>query len=107
MFEYYKNWMEFWFFVLIAIGVLLALSLKSAVVIYIITLIAGFLAGKIVYERKHNIKFPFYVIATGFVIGYLIGVYYGNRWIVIVLFMVGAFSSYKLYDKKILRDTRF
>ena len=107
MFQFYKNYMEFFFFVLMIIGVLVALSSRSAVVSYVVILIAGMLAGRVIYERKHNLKFPYYVIAGGFLIGYAIGVYYGNRLIVIALFVIGVILSYKLYDKKILKDTRF
>jgi len=107
MFQYYKNWMEFWFLVLMIIGVVLALSAKSAAISYIIAFIAGLFAGRLFYERKNKIKFPYIMIIAGFVIGYLIGVYYGSRGVVIVLFVLGAILSYKLYDKKILRDTMF
>ena len=107
MFEYYKNWMEFWFFVLMVIGVFAALVSPSAVISYLISFIAGVFAGRLIYERKSNIKFPYLMVITGFIVGYIIGVYYGSRTVVILLFVIGAILSYKLYDKKILRDTRF
>ena len=107
MFEFYKHWMEFWFIVLMAFGILIALSAPSAVISYIIAFISGMFAGRLIYERKHKIQFPYFMIIAGFVIGYLAGVYYGSRRIVIALFVIGAILSYKLYDKKILKDTRF
>lgn len=107
MFEFYKNWMEFFFVLLMIIGVLIALSAPSAVISYFIIFLSGMFAGRLIYERKNKIQFPYFMIIVGFVIGYLIGVYYGSRRIVIVLFVIGAFVSYKLYDKKILRDARF
>lgn len=107
MFELYKNWMEFFFFVLMAVGVLIALLAPSAIISYIIIFISGMFAGRLIYERKNKIQFSYFMILMGFVIGYLIGVYYGSRRIVIALFVIGAVLSYKLYDKKILRDVRF
>ncbi|MBI2657038.1 hypothetical protein HYX03_04825 [Candidatus Woesearchaeota archaeon] len=107
MFDYHKNWMEFWFLVLMIIGVLIALSAPSAVISYFIIFLAGMFGGRLIYERKDKMQFPYFMIIAGFVIGYLIGVYYGSRRIVIVLFVIGAVLSYKLYDKKILRDTWF
>lgn len=107
MFEFYKNWMEFFFLVLMLIGLLIALTSPSAVISYIIIFISGMFAGRLVYERKEKIQFPYFMIIAGFVIGYLIGVYYGSRRIIIALFVIGAIISYKLYDKKILRDVRF
>ena len=89
------------------IGVIVALSAPSAVISYAIIFISGIFAGRLVYERKNKIQLPYLMIIAGFVIGYLIGVYYGSRRIAIALFVIGAILSYQLYDKKILKDTRF
>lgn len=107
MFELYKNWMEFFFVALIVIGIVIALSAPSAIISYAIIFISGIFAGRLIYERKGKMKFPYIMIIAGFVAGYLIGAYYGNRAIVIGLFAAGAMLSYKLYDKKFLNDTRF
>lgn len=107
MFQFYKNWMEFFFFVLMVVGVIIALAAPSAVISYIIIFLSGMFAGRLIYERRDKIQFPYLMIIAGFVVGYLIGVWYGNRIVVIVLFVVGAILSYKLYEKKILKDVRF
>src|SRR3989344_8521496 len=107
MFQFYKNWMEFFFFVLMIIGVIIALTAPSAIISYIIIFLSGMFAGRLIYEKKNKIQFPYFMIIAGFVIGYLIGVYYGSRRIVIALFVIGAILSYKFYDKKILKDIRF
>ena len=107
IFEFYKNWMEFFFLVLMIIGVLIAISAPSAIISYVIIFVSGMFAGRLIYERKNKIQLPYFMIIAGFVIGYLIGVYYGSRRVVIILFVLGAILSYKLYDKKILRDIRF
>mgnify|MGYP001557802516 CR=1 FL=1 len=107
MFQYYKNWMEFWFFVLMVIGVLISLSAPSAAISYIVISLSGMLAGRLFYERKDKMQFPYLMIIVGFVVGYLIGIYYGSRRISIVLFILGTILSYKPYENKILKDTRF
>ena len=107
VFEFYKNWMEFFFLALMIIGVVIAISAPSAIISYIIIFVSGMFAGRLIYERKNKIQLPYFMIIAGFVIGYLIGVYYGSRRVVIILFVLGAILSYKLYDKKILRDIRF
>ena len=107
MFDFHKNWMEFLFFLIVIIGVLIALSSPSAVISYIIILLSGIFAGRLIYERKDKIQFPYFMIITGFVIGYLVGVFYGNRRIAIALFVLGAILSYNLYNKKFLKDVRF
>ena len=107
MAEYYSTWMEFWFLALMVVGLVLALLAPSAFIGYLIALISGFFTGRLLYERKHKLSFPYIIIMAGFAIGYVIGVYYGSRTIVVALFILGAVSSYNMYDKKILKDTRF
>ena len=107
MFDLHKNWMEYSLLLTTLIGILIAVLAPSAVISYVISFLSGIFAGRLIYERKDKIQLPYFMIIAGFVIGYLIGVYYGNRGIVIILFVIGAILSYNLYDKKILRDTRF
>lgn len=107
MFDFHKNWMEFFFLALMVIGVLIALWAPSAAVSYAIIFLSGMFAGRLIYERKSKIQLPYFMIIAGFVIGYLIGAYYGSRKVLVALFVIGAILSYKLYDKKILKDTRF
>lgn len=99
--------MEFFFLVLMIIGLLVALASPSAAISYAIAFVSGAFAGRLIYERKDKIKFPYFIIIAGFAAGYLLGIYYGNRKIVIILFVIGAILSYQLYDKKILKDTRY
>lgn len=89
------------------LGILIALAAPSAFISYIIIFLSGMFAGRLIYERKNKVQFPYFMVIAGFIIGYLIGVYYGSRTIVIALFVIGAILSYKLYDKKILKDIRF
>ena len=107
MFDFYKNWFESFFLALVVIGILVALAAPSAVISYIVIFLSGIFAGRLIYERKNKIQFPYFMIIAGFVIGYLIGVYYGSRRVVIALFVIGAVLGYKLFDKKILKDTKY
>lgn len=107
MADIHRHGMEFFFLVLMIVGILIALSAPSAVISYFIIFVSGMFGGRLLYERKNKIQFPYFMAIAGFVIGYLIGIYYGSREIVVALFVIGAILSYKLYDKKILRDVRF
>ena len=107
MLDFYKNWFESFFLVLVVIGIVIALSAPSAIISYAIIFLSGIFAGRLIYERKNKTQFPYFMIIAGFVIGYLIGVYYGSRRVVIALFVIGTILSYKLYDKKILKDTKY
>ena len=106
-FPFYKNWMELFLLLDMIIGLVLALLISSAALSYILIFISGFFAGRLVYERKSKIVFPYIVIITTFLIGYLIGMRYGNWAVVVLLFLIGSVLSYKLFDKRILKDFRF
>ncbi|MBI4143280.1 hypothetical protein HY487_00180 [Candidatus Woesearchaeota archaeon] len=92
---------------LMILGIVIALASPSAIISYAIIFIVGIFAGRLIYERRRNIQLPYFLIMAGFVVGYLIGAYYGNKRLIIVLFVVGSIIGYKLYDKKILKDVRF
>ena len=104
MFEVEKSWMEFFFLLIAAIGLALALLVTSAIVGYALVFVSGYFAGRLLYQRRANIIFPFYIIVAGFLIGYLIGMQYGNRIIAAVLYIAGAVLSYQLHSKGILHD---
>ncbi len=103
----YKNFAEFFFLVVVLLGIVISLLAPSAVISYLVIFLSGIFAGRIIYSRKNKIQFPYFMIIAGFVIGYLAGAYYGNRKVLIVLFAIGAMVGYKLFDKKILKDTKY
>lgn len=106
-FKFFINWAEFFFFVLMVIGIIIAVSAPSAVISYIVIFLSGMMAGRIIYFRKTKLKTAYYIIIFGFLIGYLLGTIYGSRKVVIILFFIGTLLSYYLFDKEILRDTLF
>jgi hypothetical protein len=104
---FFRNWAEFFFFVLLVIGFLFSLLTPSAVLSYGLIFAAGMMGGRLLYERKNKLGFPYYLMLIGFLIGYLLGAFYGNRNIMILLFVIGAFLSYYLHDSGIIRDVRY
>ena len=107
MFQFYKNWLEFFFLLIMAVGLILALFTPSAAVNYMLIFVSGIFAGRLVYERRKKVMLPFLIIIAGFILGYLIGMRYGNRIVVIIIFLIGAVLSYQLFNKRILKDSRF
>ncbi|MBI4452540.1 hypothetical protein HY637_03860 [Candidatus Woesearchaeota archaeon] len=105
--SFYKNWMELFLLIDMIIGLVLALLIPSAFLGYVLIFLSGIFAGRVVYERKSKIVFPYIVIIATFLIGYLIGMRYGDYRVVIILFLIGAIVSYKLFDRGVLRDFRF
>src|SRR3989344_8141927 len=95
MFEFPRNWLELSFCVLLIVGVRIALAAPSAAISYVIIFLAGIFSGRLIYEKRSKIQLPYFLIIISFVIGYLIGVYYGSRRVIIALFVVGAVLGYK------------
>jgi len=104
---FFKSWAEFFFFVLMIIGFIISIIAPSAVISYIVVFLSGMIAGRLLYDRKKKLIFPYYIILIGFIIGYVIGTYYGSRKVVIVLFVLGILLSYHLHNKGYIRDIFF
>ena len=107
MSRFYKNYMEFFFVVLMVLGILIALLAPNPFIRYLIIFIAGIFAGKVMLERKMNIRFPYIIIFLGFFIGYLIGAYDSSKLFLGILFVLGAVVGYKMYEKGLIRDLKF
>jgi len=106
---FFKNWAEFFFFVIMIMGFIVALwaTSFSAVISYIVVFLSGMIGGRLLYERKKKLIFPYYIIIVGFLIGYVIGTFYGSRQIIVVLFILGILLSYHLHNKGYIRDFYF
>ena len=104
---FFKSWAEFFFFVLMVIGFIIALIAPSAVISYIVVFLSGMIGGRLLYERKKKLTFPYYIIITGFLIGFVLGSRYGSRKVVIVLFVLGILLSYHLHNKGYIKDITF
>ncbi len=104
---YLRNWAELFFFILLIIGFLFSLLTPSAVLSYALIFCGGMMGGRLLYERKNKLQFPYYLWIIGFLIGYLLGAYYGNRNVMIILFVIGILLSYSLHDSGIIRDVRY
>lgn len=95
------------FFVLLVLGFLFSLLTPSAVLSYALIFTVGMAGGRLMFERKNRLTFPYYLMLIGFLIGYLLGAFYGNRNIMVLLFIIGGFLSYYLHDSGIIRDVRY
>lgn len=107
MVSYFESWAEVWFFILIVIGFIISITLDSTVMVYFTILLCGAMAGRLMFSRHRKLQFAYYLIIIGFLIGYLIGSRFGDRRVMIVLFLLGSVLSYYAHLKGIIRDTRY
>ena len=62
------------------------------------------MGGRLFWERKNKVWSPYLTIIVGFVMGYVIGTFHGDRRITLLLFVLGGVLSYYVLDKGILKD---
>lgn len=108
---YFEYWPEIIFFILLVIGFVLSVSLgyslPSAIIAYITSLLSGTMAGRLIFERKHKMKFPYFLMIIGFLIGYLMGTKYGEKSVILILFFIGGILGFYLRDKEFFKDIRY
>jgi len=103
---FFRNWAEFLFFVLLVLGFIISLAAPSAVISYIMIFVVGIMSGRLIYERKNKLMFPYAMIIVGFIIGYILGAYYGNKMTILTLYFLGMFIGYQIYEKGVIHDLK-
>jgi hypothetical protein len=107
MVDYFNDWPEIVAFVLLIIGFFISISAGSAVIAYTLTLLAGFLGGRIWFRIKKSFKIPWSIILIGFLIGFMLGSRYGNKMLILFFYVFGIMFSYYIHDKKIIKSVEF
>ncbi|MEE9525266.1 MAG: hypothetical protein V3V78_01515 [Candidatus Woesearchaeota archaeon] len=99
-----ENWGEFLALSLLVIGLLLSLSISSAILLYIVVILSGFLAGRYYYTKiGRQPLFPFFLIIIGFMLGYALGSVVGNRIVVVILFIASWITSHQVHKNGYIR----
>ena len=103
------NWAEIVAGIFIVVGIVIAFLSPSAFISYIVIFLSGMIAGRLLWEKRRNVKTPYIYIMLGFLAGFMLGsfTHYGNPIIILVLFILGARLMYKLNEKGILADVFF
>ena len=101
--DFYENWVEISAFLLLVFGFFLATTLSSAVVSYIIILLCGATAGRVLFKLKKNLKLPWMLITAGFLIGFVLGSFYGSRIVVTIFYVIGIVASYYAHEERFIR----
>jgi 4-hydroxybenzoate polyprenyltransferase len=98
-----EDWVESLALLFVVIGFFISVVLRSSFLSYASVLLAGFVAGRIYYiKKKTEPIFPFILIILGFLLGYLMGGFWVNHFLLIISFALGFGISYYLHIKNIL-----
>lgn len=102
-----ERWPEIIGISLLVIGFLFALTIGSPFLNYILSLLTGALAGRILYKKYHTQPiFPFILITIGFLLGFMLGAIKSNRILITILFIAGAYISYRAHKEGYLEYFR-
>lgn len=97
------QWPELTAVLFLIIGFFLSVLIQNQAASYLSIFLAGGLAGRIYYMKRYQEPIiPYVIIIAGFFLGYLIGAFWINRLLTIVLFAAAFYLSYYLHIKKIL-----
>ncbi len=97
MVRFWEDWAEVIGFFLLVTGFFLATVAGSAVISYIVITLSGFRGGSICYRIKENLKTPWIIILFGFLVGFVLGSFYGDKKIIVLLYIVGIAISYYMH----------
>ena len=100
----WEQWPELFFFILLVIGLIISISIQNAFLSYTIIFCVGLMAGRFIYMKiGKQPLFPFFLIAIGFLVGYVLGSVQFNRKLITFLFILGALISYYVHKKKYIK----
>ncbi len=100
--DYWNKWAEFYTILLLVIGFLIGITVRSVALNYVIIFIAGLMGGRLLHSRKNKHKFSYYLIIIGFLLGYMLGSVVYNKKIIAFLFLSAFLISYYLHEKGIV-----
>lgn len=100
MVNLYERWVEWVSFGLLIIGLFLGLWSGSKVVTYLVILLCGIIFGRNMFIKRFGHKIIFYVMMFAFLIGFVLGSFYGKTSVIVVLFIIGMISGYWLNKKE-------
>ncbi len=85
MIKFWEDWAEVIGFFLLIIGFFSAVLAGSAVISYIVITLSGLMGGRVWYRIKANMKTPWIIVLFGFLVGFVLGSFYGSKKIIILL----------------------
>ena len=95
--DMWLDWPEYVSLVLLIIGFIFALSAGSAFISYVVVFFCGMIFGRLWYKASGDEKFKWFMIIISFLIGFVFGSFYGDKKVIIVLFVLGTIIAYYLH----------
>jgi ABC-type multidrug transport system permease subunit len=97
---FWKSWGELSALAVLLVGFIVAISLDSALFVYIVIFLSGIFAGRYYFLKiGRQPLFPFFLIIIGFLFGYVLGTFAASRKLVVFLFFAGWVVSHIAHKK--------
>ncbi|MBI2148001.1 hypothetical protein HYU19_06060 [Candidatus Woesearchaeota archaeon] len=93
-----EHWVDFLFYTLLVIGFVVSLILQSAFLSYIVIVLFGIMAGRILFHYKKYVTT--YIILFGFLVGFVAGSRFADWLLLVLFFLFGASAGYYIHQKK-------
>ena len=114
MSELFKSSIEIVFILVMIFGAIVAIAVPTKPLSYAVVLLAGFAAGKVVYDRRYSEhypksgiayfvveQFPYLIMVIAFLLGYMFGAYNLSKKFILLLFFISSATSYYLHYRRI------
>jgi amino acid transporter len=94
-FEFATDWIEAFALLALILGVFIGFATGSAFTAYVLSVLSGLLFGRQWHRSRKGPRLPYFLVITGFLIGFLIGsLPYADPKPSIVLFVIGMLIGY-------------
>ena len=99
--DFLTNWVAILFLLILVLSFLLSAVIVDQWVNYVIVVFAGAVLGHFLFTSREGNRFPYYILASALLAGYLAGHRAGNGIVIAALF-VGSIAA----TNKVLKLTR-
>jgi hypothetical protein len=101
-FNLHERWVEILSIFILVIGFFVAVWAQSAVVTYMVILLSGVISGRGFLARKYTHRIAYIIILIAYLVGFILGSFYGKTKFILVLFILGMWVGYVLHDREII-----
>lgn len=91
--EVLANWVVIWFIGLLVGGFILSILTRNTTLAFIMIFAAGATIGHFIFTATEGNRFPYYVLGSSFIVGWLIGSRH-NYGLLILTFVLSIFIGY-------------
>ena len=102
--NWYDHWAEYLAFIALVVAFIIGITILNVFLSYVAAFLLGLMMGRLWFRYKRHLKFTWFLIIMGFLLGYVIGTFYSNTKIIVALFVLGWIVGYIIHEKEIVKS---